>query len=233
MNVKNLYNHNFSGLYCVCDIKYDESKDTEEMFQCIICEDWYHLKHLSDLETTAETPSVDSDHFEEFICKLCLGKHGYLQIYNRASRNHVIEKYDGKAGDSSCNLLMATQALNSMEPVGLGYTFGAFMVTDWRQYLCRCSSCTSRMKIDETHFLLDNRDSYEHYYSNNHSEQDIKDQLNTLPYSEAIQYAEGVATLKGVLSEFMVTLDPDKVVTVEDVNNFFDKLKRRRLGEQD
>lgn len=37
-NEKNRYNHNFEGLYCWCNSKYDP--ETMIMYQCIICLDW-------------------------------------------------------------------------------------------------------------------------------------------------------------------------------------------------
>jgi E3 ubiquitin-protein ligase UBR7 len=43
-NKENIYNHNFIGKYCSCDGEDDEEED---MIQCIVCEDWYHNKHLN------------------------------------------------------------------------------------------------------------------------------------------------------------------------------------------
>lgn len=46
INSENQYNHNFDGLYCICERPYPDPDDTvnDEMLQCIICEDWYHSK---------------------------------------------------------------------------------------------------------------------------------------------------------------------------------------------
>ena len=42
----NQYNHNFHGVYCTCNKPYPDPEDLEpdEMIQCILCEDWFHLK---------------------------------------------------------------------------------------------------------------------------------------------------------------------------------------------
>jgi len=47
-NDRNIYNHNYKGLYCICDRPYpdseDDSDEDDEMVQCIVCEDWFHYK---------------------------------------------------------------------------------------------------------------------------------------------------------------------------------------------
>jgi hypothetical protein len=44
-NVENKYNQNFYGVYCTCGKPYpDPEGDEDDMLQCAICEDWYHLK---------------------------------------------------------------------------------------------------------------------------------------------------------------------------------------------
>lgn len=47
-NSENLYNHNFKGTYCTCDLPYPDPNVEEqvEMIQCCICEDWFHEEHI-------------------------------------------------------------------------------------------------------------------------------------------------------------------------------------------
>ena len=42
------YNQNFRGLYCTCSRPYPDPEDPVEdsMIQCIMCEDWFHGRHL-------------------------------------------------------------------------------------------------------------------------------------------------------------------------------------------
>ena len=42
------YNQNFKGVYCTCHRPYPDPEDEtpDQMIQCIICEDWYHGRHL-------------------------------------------------------------------------------------------------------------------------------------------------------------------------------------------
>lgn len=81
-NDLNNYNHNFFGRYCICDKKYppEEGDDSieakDEMWQCIVCEDWYHSKHL--------TSGIESPHkFEEMICGPCVDKLDFIRYYKK------------------------------------------------------------------------------------------------------------------------------------------------------
>lgn len=77
-NTENLYNQNFSGLYCICHRPYPDPEEEieDEMIQCIVCEDWYHGRHLS-----SETPSGDD--FSEMICGTCTEKCDFLKYYQK------------------------------------------------------------------------------------------------------------------------------------------------------
>uniref|UniRef100_A0A8C6PC90 Ubiquitin protein ligase E3 component n-recognin 7 n=1 Tax=Nothobranchius furzeri TaxID=105023 RepID=A0A8C6PC90_NOTFU len=75
-NIKNHYNHNFSGCYCTCDRPYPdtENQDDDEMIQCIICEDWLHSKHLG-------CTMAEPEELQEMICEACMNKAPFLWTY--------------------------------------------------------------------------------------------------------------------------------------------------------
>lgn len=107
-NPLNKYNHNFLGLYCVCNQPYpvgdgdaDQSTDAkpqqqsqsqptdstsnttetanpdannDEMIQCIICEDWYHLGHLKGVDTASPNTDPNQDEYEDMVCHTCMLK---------------------------------------------------------------------------------------------------------------------------------------------------------------
>ncbi|KAK7904752.1 hypothetical protein WMY93_017359 [Mugilogobius chulae] len=75
-NVKNQYNHNFSGRYCTCDRLYPDPNNQEsgEFIQCVICEDWYHSTHLGC--TVAEPEEL-----EEMVCETCMNRAPFLWTY--------------------------------------------------------------------------------------------------------------------------------------------------------
>uniref|UniRef100_H3DJ07 Putative E3 ubiquitin-protein ligase UBR7 n=1 Tax=Tetraodon nigroviridis TaxID=99883 RepID=H3DJ07_TETNG len=75
-NVRNKYNHNFTGRYCTCDRPYPDQEDqvNDEMIQCVICEDWFHSKHLGcDLEEPEE--------LQEMVCEGCMDRASFLWTY--------------------------------------------------------------------------------------------------------------------------------------------------------
>nr|XP_046165318.1 putative E3 ubiquitin-protein ligase UBR7 isoform X3 [Oncorhynchus gorbuscha] len=81
-NAKNNYNHNFHGCYCTCDRPYPDTEDqvNEDMIQCIICEDWYHPRHLG---CTVE----ESEELQEMVCETCMNKAPFLWTYS----THIAE----------------------------------------------------------------------------------------------------------------------------------------------
>lgn len=104
LNEKNKYNHNFSGRYCTCDKRYppdendDSAESNDEMWQCIVCEDWYHTKHLGSRELPTR--------FDEFICGGCVDKLDFVHYYqnidkNEAVKTSVIDQISLPAGNNS------------------------------------------------------------------------------------------------------------------------------------
>ncbi|KAK2826070.1 hypothetical protein Q5P01_020284 [Channa striata] len=73
-NVKNHYNHNFSGCYCICDRPYPDDQDNDEMIQCIVCEDWFHSRHLG-------CTVVEPEELQEMVCEACMNKAPFLWTY--------------------------------------------------------------------------------------------------------------------------------------------------------
>lgn len=74
-NTLNSYNHNYWGLYCTCLRPYPDPEDTEIdiMIQCIMCEDWYHKRHLGcDMDKS----------YAEMICDKCVREHQFLLHYS-------------------------------------------------------------------------------------------------------------------------------------------------------
>lgn len=76
LNVLNNYNHNFMGVYCICNRPYPDDEDpvSDVMVQCIICEDWYHTRHLG-----VEFPQAS---YAEMVCENCVKEHQFLLHYD-------------------------------------------------------------------------------------------------------------------------------------------------------
>ncbi|KAM7375846.1 hypothetical protein PAMP_005613 [Pampus punctatissimus] len=75
-NDKNLYNHNFHGCYCTCDRPYPDADDqvNDDMIQCVICEDWFHTRHLG-------CSMVEPEELQEMVCEACMSKAPFLWTY--------------------------------------------------------------------------------------------------------------------------------------------------------
>ncbi|XP_058847515.1 putative E3 ubiquitin-protein ligase UBR7 [Acipenser ruthenus] len=76
LNTNNKYNQNFVGLYCTCKRPYPDPEDeiSDEMIQCIVCEDWFHGRHLGAIST-------ESVELQEMICVSCTNRTPFLWAY--------------------------------------------------------------------------------------------------------------------------------------------------------
>lgn len=71
----NQYNHNFEGRFCWCDSDYDPTTDNRTMFQCLLCEDWFH-------DQCIEIENIENyEDFDLFICRTCVKKESWLKRY--------------------------------------------------------------------------------------------------------------------------------------------------------
>nr|XP_033807705.1 putative E3 ubiquitin-protein ligase UBR7 [Geotrypetes seraphini] len=76
VNAVNMYNENFFGLYCTCKRPYPDPEDEtpDEMIQCVVCEDWFHGRHLG------AVPPESMD-FQEMVCQACVRRCPFLWAY--------------------------------------------------------------------------------------------------------------------------------------------------------
>lgn len=126
VNVGNVYNHNFSGLYCTCERPYPDPDDDDEMIQCIICEDWYHSRHSLGNHSDRVTIGDGSDIDCEMICEKCTGSCDFLKYYGdllvpvtikpEADSNEGTPKKEDKASNETSNdASEATQKTNALK----------------------------------------------------------------------------------------------------------------------
>ncbi|NXN25898.1 MLO2 protein, partial [Nycticryphes semicollaris] len=101
VNSGNKYNDNFYGLYCTCKRPYPDPEDEipDEMIQCIVCEDWFHGRHLG-----AVPP--ESGDFHEMVCQACMNHCHFLWAY--------ASQFAGKE-----NQVPALTKVNSLEDEGI------------------------------------------------------------------------------------------------------------------
>ncbi len=93
-NPDNKYNQNFHGVYCICSRPYPDPDDEieDEMIQCVVCEDWFHGRHLGGVSVP------DSNDFQEMVCGRCMeGSCDFLWYYNITSKEVKLETEDPSA----------------------------------------------------------------------------------------------------------------------------------------
>lgn len=76
-NLENEYNDNFKNIFCYCRVNYDPSTEDCVMFQCLLCENWFHDKCIR-----AEEDLPDEESFEHYICRSCADKVPWLCRYH-------------------------------------------------------------------------------------------------------------------------------------------------------
>lgn len=107
-NDMNKYNQNFSGVYCFCHRPYPDPEDPidDEMIQCIICEDWYHCRHLE-----SKVPNVND--FSEMVCGTCMREKDFLYNYTRFSVLADVEPADETSDEKMVSDDTSDELLNN------------------------------------------------------------------------------------------------------------------------
>ncbi|XP_061751160.1 putative E3 ubiquitin-protein ligase UBR7 isoform X2 [Nerophis ophidion] len=108
-NTKNLYSHNFSGCYCTCDRPYPDPDDqvNDEMIQCVVCEDWFHTRHL-------HCTMVEPEELLEMVCEACMNKAPFLWTY--AAQFAVVSEKDEEVDVEGEVRLQHSSAITNEEP---------------------------------------------------------------------------------------------------------------------
>lgn len=236
-NENNKYNHNFVGRYCICDKKYppDENDNSaesqDEMLQCIVCEDWYHSKHLGAKELPAK--------FEELICEQCVEKLDFVRYY-KSEKSPMYNHMSGciLEGLKREHEAKRSQDTNSMTPSTESLKGPLFWSDcDWRAKLCRCQKCLELYKVKDCEYLLDDKDTVQYYEAQGKaiaksSETPFErgmSALNNMPRTAVVEalhgYDELKSDLRNYLKEFAAT---KKVVREEDIHEFFSQLKSKK-----
>uniref|UniRef100_A0AAR2JB05 Putative E3 ubiquitin-protein ligase UBR7 n=1 Tax=Pygocentrus nattereri TaxID=42514 RepID=A0AAR2JB05_PYGNA len=189
-NSGNKYSHNFFGLYCTCDRPYPDPEDElpDEMIQCIICEDWFHGRHLG-----CVVP--ESVELQEMICESCMNKSPFLWTYAahvavppvlkvcKAEEEGKVEvehdedetKPEKEVSESTEDNKRKLQELEDTSAEGScsGCRLGemkasgqsraqqgaVFWPSAWRTKLCSCTHCKNLFVDAGVAFLLDETDT--------------------------------------------------------------------------
>lgn len=251
-NERNKYNQNFTGTYCTCHRPYPDPEDPieDEMIQCIICEDWYHSRHLDG----SKVP--DNSLYSEMTCGSCVNDKKFLYDYSgnavqvvdeEASRNESTLNVTS-LDDSAIATAGQEEEENSAKKIKLSddacvrpkATLGdenagkaMFWREDWRKSLCKCMKCMKMYDELKCEFLLDLDDtthSYEEKGKQKGPQSSMYEEqlaaLATLPRVNQIDAISSYTRMKEKLFEFLQTfVVNNQIVTEDDVKRFFQNMK--------
>uniref|UniRef100_A0A3Q3J4N5 UBR-type domain-containing protein n=1 Tax=Monopterus albus TaxID=43700 RepID=A0A3Q3J4N5_MONAL len=189
-NIRNHYNHNFSGCYCTCDRPYPDTDDRvdDEMIQCVICEDWFHTRHLG-------CNVVEPEELLEMVCEPCMNKAPFLWMYaayfavppvisvSQPKEEIEVDVEEGGEKEEDSESFPYEQTREETGSPGTATTETAscklkelqakgperlrqgavFWPYSWRSKLCTCTSCKKAYVAAEVQFLMDQLDTVEAY----------------------------------------------------------------------
>uniref|UniRef100_A0A7M6DQJ0 UBR-type domain-containing protein n=2 Tax=Clytia hemisphaerica TaxID=252671 RepID=A0A7M6DQJ0_9CNID len=253
INEENKYNHNFKGEYCTCNRPYPDPEDEvdDEMIQCIVCEDWFHSRHLGSLPPMC---------YEEMVCDGCVQKYPFFNHYKQLTEgpaarltteetttsidvttcpspskkrrkmfdNNNVED-DGQPSTSSQDSCKISIPLD--EEAG---TKALYFKSKWRSELCRCSKCMAMYEEKGLGFLTSDEDTiavYEKKGKENSSRvmESAADQISQMNRVQQVELMRGYQDLKEKLHGFLEGFSKtDQVVKKEDIENFFEDLNKKR-----
>lgn len=245
INNLNSYNQNFTGVYCTCKRPYPDPEDNtdDEMIQCIVCEDWFHGRHLGNKEQA-------SLEFGEMICQQCMEKHSFLWKYsglcvkkcqkesgenlnvsitegeNEKVNGEAKLKEEEKSKEENCYLKTSNLEVES------GSTFWP---EGWRKHLCQCTACLKLYEEEKISFLLNETDTVQ-YYENKNKETAKETQyergmkaLSSLDRVKQVEAIEGYNQMKAELMGYLQKFAENrKVVREEDIREFFSQMEARK-----
>lgn len=202
------------------------------MLQCIICEDWYHSKHL---ECEKEMPADAA--YDEMICAGCMRQNDFL--WNYAKKYTVTDGSNGdKEDDESINvenqLKECTMPRNNSAK-RIPSQGSCFWIEGWRAALCTCKTCKELYREKNIAFLLDPTDSVHAYEEagkiNSRESQYEKGMkaLASLGHVEQMTAIEEYNNMKERLKRYLQKFaENKKVVREEDIKEFFSEMESKK-----
>jgi len=148
------------------------------MIQCVICEDWYHGRHLK----VDKLPK--DENYAEMLCYLCREKHqSILAPYQGVSVTTLLDEslantssvsVSDNLDESLPNASTSSASVNESKKCKIAdfdkekadkTATTLFMPQNWRSDLCKCDGCVKLFAEHNVSFLLDEEDTVHHYES--------------------------------------------------------------------
>jgi E3 ubiquitin-protein ligase UBR7 len=147
----NLYNHNFEGKFCICDVADTEESREDDMTMCVGCQDWFHFQCLRtannshSFATVAEhqsaIPGVPKDSDEYFmVCAQCVKQVLFMPSAYRSCIYHESEPLGKRLREESNECVVVRS-----EPLQ-AFPYHCFISKDWITKRCLCELCQELYK---------------------------------------------------------------------------------------
>ncbi|CAF0944152.1 unnamed protein product [Brachionus calyciflorus] len=248
-NINNKYNHNFNGLYCSCNRPYpdpelsqDDTLNNEEMIQCTLCEDWFHLKHLKG----ADLFKSNEDDYEDLICQGCMIKNQFLWFYQDflALKEKKLENFDVDVENVTSDLCklksLKTKNCEEIDTNWKDKELSCFLIDGWRENLCKCDECMKNYKDMDIEFIIRHEDSIKYYEEcgkkmdeMNRCEMDeqklLNNELSKMNRVSQVEFLHNLNDFKTDLKDFLADFARNgQVVKRENIEAFFESLNEQR-----
>ncbi|XP_056333693.1 putative E3 ubiquitin-protein ligase UBR7 isoform X5 [Danio aesculapii] len=237
-NVKNSYNHNYSGRYCSCDRPYPDTDD----------------QHL-------QAPPLHCDSLMEMVCVGCMKRVPFLWTYaahfSVSAVNRAVSSSETPAVSVCCQQEGASADTGvcaaSPQRSGSGVCVftemkdtethtdqhgSVFWPYDWRSKLCTCTDCKRMYVASGVQFLLDESDTLLAYEDRAKTEAlrsggGVLSCLSTLTHQQQLDTLYRLNEMRQELCEFLQQCsEQSQQLTPEVLQEFLEGLrdrKRRRL----
>lgn len=150
LNEDNIYTHNFAGRYCRCGLPYGSPSEIRAgpMYQCVMCEDWYHTACLK--LKNKEALSHLGNTLVEFICKECVSDISLLQEYY--PQLGILKPKSMRVKRGSRQQSMCTRPKVQVKGIE---NCDLFFEGGFRGKLCVCQDCKELYEQLEVSYLID------------------------------------------------------------------------------
>ncbi|KAI8147220.1 hypothetical protein BJV82DRAFT_598212 [Fennellomyces sp. T-0311] len=238
-NTENAYNHNFDGRYCRCDQVYDPEDEDGTMYQCVVCEDWFHDRCIGEIPSDVEA-------FESYVCRGCTKEHPFLIqkpdawiSIGLSKNNETIHRWI----TPSSTLAGQKRKLDAMDASAcLRVTYEddqaeLFLNEGWRSKLCQCKECAVAFKEHKIEFLLSEEETFEPEEDEDAGKSLMDAGMEHIMRMDRVQAMESIMAYKALSSQikdFLQTFkDSGQVVTESHIRQFFAEKRLERSMQND
>ncbi|KAI8370377.1 uncharacterized protein BYT42DRAFT_616930 [Radiomyces spectabilis] len=247
-NTENKYNHNFAGRYCRCDQVYNPDQEQGTMYQCSVCEDWFHDRCIGDI------PESLAD-FESYICRQCtnaypvlINGHHTSVTFGLAKGDNLIHRWATELQEDKQTLGMKRKNEQDTEPeldskrsktetdnttpAETAQHVELLLKDGWRKGLCHCTECEKAWKDNHLEFLLEEEETYEPEDDEDAGKSLLEVGMEQLQRMDRVKALESVMAYQMFAQGFKEFLkgfqESGKVVQEEDIKRFFSEKQRER-----